>query len=194
MSIPVPARSQNGEYLLDPRHSQIGFVARHALASKVRGTFTEFDGIGYFDVDEPTNSHLEVTIMAASVDTGDPQLDAALRGENLLDVEAHPTIRFVSLFVARASATLYRVSGDLTIKGLTNAFTVDLRYAGNSIDPCGRPRIGFEGGALIRRKDWGVTGSAVLDRLGLRVGTRVAIEFEVSAIRRHRQHDELRGA
>jgi polyisoprenoid-binding protein YceI len=164
------------------------------MATKVRGAFTQFEGSGHFDVDEPTNSHLEITIMAASVDTGDPLRDEELRGADLLDVAAHPTIHFVSLVVARRSAAHYRVLGDLTIRGVTNAVTVDLRFPGGSIDSCGLPRIGLEGSALIRRRDWGVAGSSMLDRLGLLIGTRVAIEFGVSAIQQHSQPHELQGA
>ena len=108
MSTTVFARTLNGDYTLDPVHSRIEFVVRRAVVTKVRGRFTEFEGGGYLDVDEPTNSRLEITIQTASVDTGDTDRDAQLRSNDLLCSATYPNIRFVSLFIVRDSATLYR--------------------------------------------------------------------------------------
>ena len=193
MSTTVSAPSLTGDYTIDSVHSRIGFVVRHAMRTEVRGRFTEFEGGGYLDADEPTNSRLEITIQTASVDTGVPDRDAQLRSNDLLDSATFPYIRFASLFIVRDTARLYRVSGDLTIKGLTNALTLDLRHTGGAPDAYGNRRIGFEGAGVINRKDWGVNGYSILDPGGVRAATLVAIDVEISALKRNGQPREQRG-
>ena len=184
------ALTLTGDYTIDPAHSRIGFVARHAMVTKVRGTFNEFEGSGYFDFDEPTNSRLEVTIKVASIDTRNADRDAHLRSNDFLDMATYPDIRFVSTFVERARATMYRVSGNLTIKGVTRPITVDFDYTGAAVDPYDNQRLGFEGGAVINRKDWGVNWNAMLDAGGVLVGEFVTLEWEVSAIKRPSEPQE----
>jgi polyisoprenoid-binding protein YceI len=184
MPTTASALTLTGDYTIDPVHSRIGFVARHAMVTKVRGTFNEFEGSGYFDFEEPTNSRLEVTIKVARIDTRNTDRDAHLRSNDFLDMATYPDIRFVSTFVERAQATMYRVSGDLTIKGVARPVTVDFAYTGAAVDPYGNQRLGFEGGAVINRKDWGINWNAMLDAGGVLVGEFVTLEWEVSAIKR----------
>ena len=173
----------SGKYTLDPAHSRIGFVARHAMVTKVRGSFNEVDGSGFFDADDPTNSHVELTIKANSIDTRNADRDAHLRGNDFFDMENHPEIRFVSTSVERVDDTGFRVTGDLTIKGVTKPVTVDLEFTGAAVDPFNNQRIGIEGSTTVNRKDWGVSWNAALEAGGVLVSEKVTLEFEISAIK-----------
>jgi polyisoprenoid-binding protein YceI len=183
MSITTLPGTVSGTYTIDPAHSRIGFVARHAMVTKVRGSFNDFAGTGHFDVENPAASHVEVTIQAASIDTRNADRDAHLRSNDFFDMEQHPEIHFVSTAVEPLDPAHYRVVGDLTIKGVTQPVTVDVEYTGAAVDPFGNHRIGFEGGATVNRKDWGVNWNAALEAGGVLVSDKVHLEFEVSAVR-----------
>lgn len=172
-----------GRYELDPDHTRIGFVARHAMITKVRGTFNEFAGEGFFDADDPANTWLRLTIQAASIDTRNPDRDEHLRSNDFFAMVEHPTIEFTSTRVEEVLDGEYRVTGDLTIRGIANPVSIDFVYTGASIDPDGNERIGFEGRATVNRKDWGVSWNETLDAGGVLVGDNVNLEFDVSAIR-----------
>jgi polyisoprenoid-binding protein YceI len=183
MSTTTLPSTVTGTYTIDPAHSRIGFVARHAMVTKVRGSFNEFDGGGSFDADNPGESRAELTIKAASIDTRNADRDAHLRSNDFFDMENHPEIRFASTAVEELDAETYRVTGDLTIKGVTKPVTIDFEYTGAAVDPFGNQRIGFEGATTVNRKDWGVNWNAALEAGGVLVGEKVTLEFEVSAIR-----------
>jgi len=172
-----------GTYAIDPTHSRIGFVARHAMVTKVRGSFDEFEGFGHFDAEHPTSSYLRLTIQAASIDTRNGDRDAHLRSNDFFDMETFPQIVFASTTVEHVDTENYRVTGDLTIKGVTNPVTIDFEYTGTAVDPYGNQRIGFDGKTTVNRKDWGVSWNAALEAGGVLVGEKVTLEFEVSAIR-----------
>jgi polyisoprenoid-binding protein YceI len=172
-----------GNYTLDPAHSRIGFVARHAMVTKVRGSFNEFAGSGYFDAEDPSRSRLEVTIQANSIATGHSDRDAHLRGNDFFDMETYPEIRFASTNVEAVDPTNYRVTGDLTIKGVTKPVTIDFEFTGSATDPFGNERIGLEGTVAVNRKDWGVNWNAALEAGGVLVSEKVTLEFDVSAVR-----------
>jgi polyisoprenoid-binding protein YceI len=178
----VPA-TLTGTYAIDPAHSRIGFVARHAMVTKVRGSFNEFEGSGYFDAENPSASHLQLTIQAASIDTRNADRDGHLKSNDFFDMATYPTIVFTSTAVEQIADTEFRVTGDLTIKGVTKPVTVDFEYTGRAVDPFGNVRIGFEGTTAVNRKDWGVSWNAALDAGGVLVSEKVTLEFEVSAIR-----------
>ena len=97
-------------------------------------------------------------------------------------METYPEITFASTAVEQVDADNYRVTGDLTIKGVTKPVTVDFEYTGAATDPFGNHRIGFEGKTVVNRKDWGVNWNAALETGGVLVGEKVTLEFEVSAI------------
>ena len=172
-----------GTYAVDPSHSRIGFVARHAMVTKVRGSFNEFEGSGYFDAENPANSRLTVTIQATSIDTRNADRDAHLRGNDFFDASTHPTISFASTAVAATGDSTYRVTGDLTIKGVTRSVSLDVELTGTVQDPWGNTRLGLEGSTVINRKDFGVSWNAALDAGGVLVGEKVTLEFEISAIK-----------
>ena len=172
-----------GTYTLDPTHSRIGFVARHAMVTKVRGSFNEFEGSGYFDAENPAQSHLQVTIEAGSIDTRNADRDGHLRSNDFFDMETYPQITFASTSVAPVDESTYQVTNDLTIKGVTKPVTIDFEYAGTAVDPFGNQRLGIEGSVVVNRKDWGVTWNAALEAGGVLVSEKVTLEFEVSAIK-----------
>ncbi len=172
-----------GTYTIDPSHSRIGFVARHAMVTKVRGSFNEFTGSGYFDAEDPSKSKVELTIQANSIDTRNADRDNHLRSNDFFDMENHPEITFVSTSVEKVDDETFRLTGDLTIKGVSKPVTVDLEYTGSAKDPFGNQRIGLEGSTQVNRKDWGLTWNAPLEAGGVLVSEKVTLEFEVSAIR-----------
>lgn len=172
-----------GTYGIDATHSRIGFVARHAMVTKVRGSFNEFEGSGHFDSDNPERSELHLTIQAASIDTRNEDRDAHLRSNDFFDMETYPTITFTSTAVEAKGDDHYAVTGDLVIKGVSKPVTVDFEYMGTAVDPFGNHRLGLEGSTTINRKDWGVNWNAALEAGGVLVSDKITLELEVSAIR-----------
>ena len=180
---PVTLGDLAGSYTLDPAHTRIGFVARHAMVTKVRGQFNEFEGSVVVDADDLATSTARLTIQAASIDTRNEQRDGHLRSNDFLDIENHPTITFVSTDVTPVSDEVVRITGDLTIKGVTKPVTIDFAYEGSAVDPFGNQRVGFEGSVVINRKDWNITWNAALEAGGVLVSDKVTLEFEISAIK-----------
>jgi len=172
-----------GDYVIDAAHSRLGFVARHAMVTKVRGSFNEFDGTAHLDVNDPSKSHATVSIEVASVDTRQPQRDDHLRTNDFFDAKAYPKITFVSTAVAKVDDETFRMTGDLTIKDVTKSVSIDFAYNGSATDPYGNQRVGFEGSTVINRKDFGVNFNAALDAGGVMVSEKITLEFEVSAIK-----------
>ena len=172
-----------GTYAIDATHSRIGFVARHAMVTKVRGSFNEFEGTGSFDAEDPTRSQLQLTIKTASIDTRNADRDGHLRGNDFFAMDEYPEITFASTAIDQVDAENYRVTGDLTIKGVTKPVAVDFEYTGTAVDPFGNTRLGLEGKTVINRKDWGVNWNAALEAGGVLVSEKVTLEFEVSAVR-----------
>ncbi len=180
---PATLADLSGTYTLDPTHTRIGFVARHAMVTKVRGQFNEFDGSAVIDADDFTRSSAQLTIQAASIDTRNEQRDGHLRSNDFLALEEYPQITFVSTAVAHTGATSLELTGDLTIKGVTRPVTVPFEFEGAATDPYGNLRVGFEGSVVINRKDYGVSWNAALETGGVLVSEKVTLEFEVSAIK-----------
>src|SRR6266566_2311730 len=165
----APALTElTGTYTLDPAHSRIGFVARHAMVTKVRGSFNEFEGTATLDGANPANSRVQVTISAASIDTRNAQRDEHLHSNDFLAMQEYPQITFVSTGVRQVDDSTFEVTGDLTIKGVTNAITIP---------------FSFEGSVTINRKDYGITWNAALETGGVLVSDKVTLEFEISAIK-----------
>ena len=172
-----------GTYTLDPTHSRIGFVARHAMVTKVRGSFNDFEGSVSVNGSQPELSTATLTIQAASIDTRNADRDGHLRSNDFFDMETYPQITFASTAVEQVDPHNYRVTGDLTIKDVTKPVTVDFEYSGAATDPFGNLRIGFEGSVVVNRKEWNVNWNAALEAGGVLVSEKVTLEFEVSAIK-----------
>ena len=172
-----------GTWTIDPSHTRVGFVARHAMVTKVRGAFNELEGSVVVDPDDFTASRATLTIQAASIDTRNEQRDGHLRSNDFLAMEEHPEITFVSTGVTRTSATSLDLTGDLTIKGVTRSVTVPFELEGLATDPFGNLRAGFEGAVTINRKDYGITWNAALETGGVLVSEKIVLELEVSAIK-----------
>ena len=179
---PTTLADLTGTWTIDPAHSRIGFVARHAMVTKVRGAFNEVEGTVVVDGSDLARSSATVTIEAASIDTRNAQRDAHLRSNDFLAMDEHPRITFVSTRVTRTGPTSLELTGDLTIKGVTNEVTVPFEFEGAATDPFGNARAGFEGSVTISRKDYGITWNAALETGGVLVSDAIVLEFEVSAV------------
>ena len=175
--------SLTGDYTFDVAHSSIGFVARHAMVTKVRGSFNEFTGAATIDGDAPEKSSVQVTIQAHSIDTRNADRDGHLKGNDFLSMDEYPQITFTSTEIKQTGETSFDVTGDLTIKDVTRSVTVPFEFEGSAKDPFGNDRIGFEGSTTISRKDYGITWNAALETGGVLVSDKVTLEFEISAIK-----------
>lgn len=171
-----------GDYTIDASHTRIGFSARHAMVTTVRGQFKEFAGIAHIDTATPSASSVQLTIQSQSIDTGVADRDGHLRSADFFDAENNPEITFVSTAVERDGDD-WTITGDLTIGGTTKPITVPFELTGSAQDPFGNVRVGFEGATTLSRKEWGLTWNAALETGGVLVSDKIKLEFDVSAIR-----------
>jgi len=167
----------------DLTHSSINFAVRHLMVSKVRGRFSKWTGSIELDEQNPAASRTEVQIDASSIDTKEEQRDAHLRAADFLDVGKHPHILFRSTKVEAAGDSRYRMTGDLTIRGVVRPVVLDVEYAGRVKDPWGGERAGFTATTSIDRKDFGLTWNQTLDAGGVVVGDKVEIDLEIEAVK-----------
>ena len=170
-----------GTFVLDPTHTTFSFVTRHAMVTKVRGSFEKFEGQAIVDGSSPETSSLSVNIDVASVTTRNADRDAHLRSADFFDVERFPNMVFVSTNIAVDGDTV-EVTGDLTIKDVTNSVTFPLEFQGSAKDPFGNTRVGFEGSVQVLRSDFGLTWNAALETGGFLVSDKVTLELEIAAI------------
>lgn len=171
-----------GDYVLDTAHTRIGFAVRQAI-TKVHGQFDEFEGSVHLDGDDPSKSSAQLAIRASSIQTRNQRRDDHLC-RSFLDTADHPSITFNSTKVVRAGKTTFKVTGDLTIRGVTKPLTLYCDLTGAKDDPEGNLRATFEGKATINRKDWGVTWNTAAEGAGVLVGYKVTLEFAATVVRR----------
>ncbi|HXQ60350.1 MAG TPA: YceI family protein [Acidimicrobiales bacterium] len=175
--VPAP-----GVYDIDAKHSSVEFIARHLMISKVRGRFD--DVVGTITVaDVPEESSVEVTIGVDSVRTGEDQRDAHLRSGDFFDIENHPRWTFSSTAVAR-EGDAWKVTGDLTIRGVTRPVVLDVEFDGANVTPWGTTALGFSASTEIDREEWGVNYNQVLETGGVMVGKKIRIELQIEAAAR----------
>lgn len=170
-----------GTWAVDPGHSDVAFVGRHFMITKVRGRFTDVRGTLHF-ADRPSDSTVEVVIGMASVESGSAARDEHIRSAELFDVEQYPEATFRSTAVAWRG-TGATVRGDLTIHGTTREVDLDVTYQGSARDPWGAERAVFSAATTIDREDFGITWNMALETGGLLVGKEIRIEIEVELIR-----------
>ncbi|MFG1667302.1 YceI family protein [Streptomyces sp. Y7] len=172
-----------GEYTIDPAHSTIGFVARHAMVTNVKGKFLDFSGALHLDGSDPSASTASLDIKMESIDTGSADRDGHLKSADFFKIEEFPTMTFRSTKAEALGGDDYRITGDLEILGTTRPITIDLEFNGAAKDPFGNERVGFEGKAEILRSEWGLTWNAALETGGVLVSDKIKLNFDISAIR-----------
>jgi len=162
-----------GTWAVDASHTEVGFVARHLMVSKVRGYFKDVEGTVEV-AEDITQSRVDVTAQIASVETGSADRDAHLKSEDFFDAEKFPTMRFVSTSFDGSTLT-----GDLTIKDVTKSVEFDVDFGGVGQDPWGNTKAGFEATATVNRKDWGLTWNAAVEGGGVLVSDKIQITIDV---------------
>jgi polyisoprenoid-binding protein YceI len=168
-----------GVWHIDQSHSDLRITARHLMVAKVRGTFADFAGT-IVVADDPTESTVEFEAKAASITTGTADRDAHLRSPDFLDAEQYPLITFTSTALAPAGDR-WKLSGDLTIRGISKPVTFDMAFEGEMTDPYGNTKAAFNAVGEIERKDWGLTWNVPLEGGGVLVSEKLKLEFDVEA-------------
>lgn len=170
---------------IDPTHSAVEFAVKHMMFTTVRGRFKDIQGTIEFDEQNPANSRVDVTIGAASIDTGVADRDGHLRSGDFLNADEFPTLTFRSTRVegaAKGEGDRLEVTGELTIRGVAKEVTLDAVYEGTGKDPWGGTRAGVRATAKIDRRDWGLTWNQALETGGILVGNDIRIEIEMQAV------------
>jgi polyisoprenoid-binding protein YceI len=170
-----------GTWTIDAAHSRVGFVARHLMITKVRGNFGAFEG-AITIADNLADSNVSATVQMSSINTGDEGRDGHLKTGDFFDVEQFPTMTFVSKGLS-VDGDEGKLSGDLTLHGVTKPVTFDVEFEGVSSDPWGNTKAGFSAVTEINRKDFGVEWNAVLETGGVAVGEKVKIELDIQAVK-----------
>jgi polyisoprenoid-binding protein YceI len=181
----APQAGVQSTWEIDPKHSLVEFAVKHMMLTTVRGRFKRVNGaIHCPDEGNPARASVEAKIDAASIDTGDETRDAHLRAADFLDVEHYPTIDFKSTRVEPMSEDQYRVTGDLTIRGVTRVVMLETTYNGRRKNPWGQEVAGFTAETTLNRKDFGLNWNVALEAGGLLVGDKVNVLIEIQAIKR----------
>ena len=183
MTITTPAgvATTTGTWKIDRSHTVLGFSAKHAMVSKVRGSFAAFDGELVLDGEHPENSRARLVIETPSITTTNEQRDGHLKSADFLDVETFPTMTFESTQVRQLTDDEFEMVGDLTIKDVTRPVTIAAELQGVSTAPDGTRKIGFEGSTSFSRKDFGLSWNVALEAGGVLVGDKVTISLDVEA-------------
>ncbi|WP_327007194.1 YceI family protein [Dactylosporangium sp. NBC_01737] len=189
MTAPVTTREFNGvtiptagKFDLDPAHTRVGFVAKHLMVSKVRGGFTKATG-SIVIAEDPLQSHVEVDIDAASIDTGVADRDGHLKSPDFLHVEQWPSLTFKSTRVVGFSGGEFKLVGDLTIRDVTREVELDVEFEGHAKSPWGQEVIGFSATTEIDREAFGITWNQTLETGGVLVGKKIKIEIGAEGVR-----------
>jgi len=165
-----------GTWNVDAAHSEVGFIARHLMVSKVRGQFKDFAAV--VTLAQPfEQSTVQATVQLASIDTGSADRDTHLRSADFFDVGNNPVMGFTSTKVTNDA-----LEGELTIKGVTRPVSFALDFGGISADPWGGTRAGFEATAELNRKDFGLSWNVGLEGGGVLVGEKVKIVLDVQLV------------
>jgi len=181
----APLAAAAATWDLDPAHTSVQFSVRHLMVSNVRGEFGKTSGTVEGDENDPTHAKLQATIDAASINTRIEKRDTHLRSPDFLDVAKYPTLTFVSTKIEPAGSGHFKVTGDLTLHGVTKPVVLDVEGPTPSMkDPWGKTRAGAQATTKINRKDFGLTWNQTLDAGGVAVGDELAITIDVEATKR----------
>jgi polyisoprenoid-binding protein YceI len=181
----LPSAAATSTWQIDPNHSSAQFAVRHLAISTVRGAFTRVNGTVQLDDKDISKSSVDVTIDADSVDTRVPNRDKDLRSDHFFDVEKYPTITFKSTKVEQVEPGKLKVTGDLTIHGVTKQVVLDVEGPTAAVkDPWGNQRAAANGTTKINRQDFGVKWNATMDGGGVVVGDDVAITIDVEVVQK----------
>jgi polyisoprenoid-binding protein YceI len=179
----LPLFGETTTYHIDPKHSDAQFAVTHLMISTVRGEFHGVSGTVVYDNTDPSKSSVEATIDATSVDTREPDRDKHLKSADFFDVSDHPTMTFKSTKVESDGAGKLKVTGDLTIRGVTKTAILEVTVPKPAIkDPWGMQRTGISGTIKINRQDFGVAWNKKLDTGGVVVGDDVEITLDVEMV------------
>jgi polyisoprenoid-binding protein YceI len=183
IALPVLAHADN--WALDPAHTNVEFTVRHMMISNVKGQFQKTSGTVTVNGSDPTSAKIDATIDATSIDTRVDKRDAHLKSPAFLDVDKFPTITFKSNKVEADGPGKWKVTGDLTLHGVTKPVVLEVESTGTPItDPMGNTRAGASATTKISRKDFGLTWNQPLETGGVMVGDEVAISIDVEAIKK----------
>jgi len=171
------------EYKIDADHSVVGFKVKHLAISSVPGRFVKFDGKFNFDPSDVKDAKAEAKIDVVSVDTAQSKRDEHLRSPDFFEVVKFPEIQFVSKQVTPGKDKEFKVTGDLTIRGVTKLVTLDVVYDGSAKDLYGNDRAAFSATTKINRKDFGLTWNKVIEAGAVVVGDEVTVNLEIQGIK-----------
>jgi len=170
-----------GTWVIDPSHSRLGFETRHAVITKVRGHFADFEGT--IVIGEDTGeSTVKISSKLDSIDTGSADRDGHLKSADFFDTENTNELVFESTGI-KATGDTFVVTGNLTIKEVTNSIDIAVEATGTAVDPYGNIRAGFEGTSELSRKDFGLTWNVALETGGFLVSDNVKLQLDISAIK-----------
>ena len=174
--------STRSTWTIDAAHTEVGFEVKHLMISRVRGRFGAVTGTIELDAEDPTRSSVTAEIDVTSIDTRQEQRDAHLRSADFFDVENFPSIGFRSSRVERVGDR-YRVTGALTIRGVTREVVLDATDEGRGRDPWGGERAAFSASLVIDRRDFGLTWNQALETGGVLVANDIRVTLDVQAVK-----------
>jgi polyisoprenoid-binding protein YceI len=185
ITLAVPAFASAAPWNIDADHSSVGFKVRHMMISNVKGDFGKVSGVVDIDDKDLTKSKVEVSIETASISTGVAKRDEHLKGADFFDVAKYPAMTFVSQKVKKAGNGKLKVTGLLTLHGITKEVVLDVEGPTNaSKDPWGNIKRGATATAKINRKDYGLTYNAALESGGVLVGEEITIALEIELLKK----------
>ena len=181
----IPSHAATSTWNLDPFHSNVQFTVRHLGISNVQGEFTKVAGTVMLDDADIAKSTVDVTIDTTTVDTREPNRDKDLKSDHFFDVEHYPTMTFKSKKVEQVSPGKLKVTGDLTIHGVTKEVVLDVDGPTAPVkDPWGNQRVAVNATTKINRQDFGVKWNATMDNGGVVVGDDVAITIDAEMVQK----------
>ena len=184
---PIASETALTTWQIDPTHSEVGFSVKHLMISTVRGRVSGVKGSVLLDSQDISRSSVEVEIDAATIDTREEKRDAHLRSPDFFDVEKHPTITFRSRRIEPLGGDRFRVTGDLTIRGVTREVVLEATDEGRERDPWGGERAGFTASGKVDRREFGLTWNQALETGGVLVSNDIKLSIEVQAVKVQQQ-------